>query len=86
MSKAAIGRPPLVTNSQPLEVRPTLEASRLQRKSIRRDVLNVMLEVGSPITIDQLNEHFGSDVRATVMALMRAGWVSKAEPVKEEVS
>lgn len=83
---AAIGRPPLISNDEPLEVRPSPDASRLQRKSTRRDVLNVMLEIGSPVTIDQLNDHFGSDVRATVMALMRAGWVSKAELAKEQGS
>lgn len=83
---AQVGRPPLINNSEPLEVRPAPDATRLQRKSTRRDVLNVMLEVGSPVTIDQLNEHFGSDVRATVMALIRAGWVSKAELDKEQAS
>lgn len=83
---AQVGRPPLINNNEPLEVRPTPDATRLQRKSIRRDVLNVMLEVGCPITIDQLNEHFGSDVRSTVMALVRSGWVSKAELAKEQES
>ena len=83
---AQVGRPPLINNNEPLEVRPSPDASRLQRKSTRRDVLNVMLEVGSPITIDQLNEHFGSDVRPTVMALVRSGWVSKAESAEEQES
>lgn len=83
---APMGRPPLINNNEPLEVRPSPDASRLQRKSTRRDVLNVMLEVGSPVTIDQLNEHFGSDVRSTVMALVRSGWVDKAELVKEQGS
>lgn len=83
---AQVGRPPLINNNEPLEVRPSPDASRLQRKSIRRDVLNVMLEVGSPITIDQLNEHFGSDVRSTVMALVRSGWVDKAELAQEAAS
>ncbi len=76
---AVIGRPPLIRNDEPLEVRPTPEATRLQRKSNRRDVLNVMLEVGAPITIDTLNQHFGKCVRPTVMALVSAGWVSKAK-------
>lgn len=83
---AQVGRPPLINNNEPLEVRPAPDATRLQRKSTRRDVLNVMLEVGSPITIDQLNEHFGSDVRSTVMALVRSGWVDKAELAKEQGS
>lgn len=74
-----VGRPPKVRNDQPLEVRPHAGASRLQSRSSRRDVINVMLQVGAPMTINDLNAHFDTCVRSTVLALLRSGWLAMVE-------
>lgn len=70
-----MGRPTVYHDGAKLCVRPTGQ-SKLQRNSDRRAIVEAMLENGGCMTLGEIDNHFGYDMRPKVIALLRAGWLS----------
>ena len=49
--------------------------SRLQAGSDRRAIVNRIIDAGGSMTLLELDEHFGYDIRNKVVALVRNGWL-----------
>jgi len=57
--------------------------TRLQDKSVRRAIVNLIIDNKGALTIGQINDHFGFDLANRVGALVRSGWLEvKSESVK----
>lgn len=48
---------------------------RLQSKSLRRAIVNMLVDNGGAMRLDALDEAFGFNVRETTQALIRDGWL-----------
>lgn len=49
--------------------------TKLQTGSERRAIVNVIIDKGGSMTLLELDEHFGYDIRPRVAALARSGWL-----------
>lgn len=69
-----LGRPPIYTGSSPVFLSATGK-TKLQTGSDRRAIINVLVDHGGSMTLEELDQHFGFSVRERVFALQRSGWV-----------
>lgn len=53
--------------------------SRLHQGSDRRAIVNLLLESKGRMTLQQIDDHFGYDIRSKVIALIRNGWLEVKE-------
>ena len=68
------GRPAIYTD----DMRAVLHAkgkSKLQEKSERRAIVDLLVSRGGIMSLKDIDAHFGYDIRRTVIALQKAGWV-----------
>lgn len=49
--------------------------SALQEKSERRAIVNFLVDNGGNATLAQIDQHFGFEIRGSVIALARIGWL-----------
>lgn len=77
MSKTK-GRPPIYTGGTKVRLSATGK-SRLQHNSDRRAIVNMLVDHGGVATLDEINEHFGFDIRGRVGALIKSGWLEVVE-------
>jgi hypothetical protein len=47
----------------------------LQKRSLRRQVVQHLIDSGGKATLAQINAHFKVDMRSPVTGLLRAGWL-----------
>lgn len=53
--------------------------TKLQARSERRAIINAIIEAGGTMTLGELDDKFGYDVRSRVMALSAVGWLEVTE-------
>lgn len=78
MTKSTRGRPPIYADG----TRAVLHAkgrTKLQEGSERRAVINLLVSRSGVMTLGDINLHFGYDVRPTVIALAKSGWLDLTE-------
>lgn len=76
--KKKVGRPQLLADNDVVFVTTRDATSKLQVASDRRAIVNRLVEFGGKASIEELNESFGYDVRATVLALVKIKWLAVA--------
>lgn len=69
------GRPPLYDDSTVVCVSGKKARSRLQQDSERRAIINTVVDAGGRLTILQICDRFGYDLRGSIKALIRSGWL-----------
>ena len=69
-----MGRPRKYSGDARVCVRSTGE-TKLQKASDRRAIVDVLIDAGGCMTLDEIDAHFGFDIRDRVLALERAGWL-----------
>ena len=52
---------------------------KLQSNSDRRAVINLLVENGGVMHVEDINKHFGFDISAVIRALIAAGWLEVAK-------
>lgn len=73
-----MGRKELIPSDAKLVLAGAEPQSRLQADSLRRAIVNRVVDTGGVTTIAALDEHFAIETRPTVMALIRTGWLREA--------
>lgn len=73
------GRPPIYEDSTVVSVSGKKARSRLQQDSERRAIINAVVDGGGRMTIAQICEKFGYDLRGSIKALIRSGWLEVVE-------
>lgn len=73
------GRPTSYPDSTRVGVNSSKARSRLQKGSERRAIVDRIIDSGGEMTIGQLCESFGYDLRGKVGALIRVGWLEVSE-------
>ena len=73
-----VGRPPKYTDKTRLRLHTTGQ-SNLQKRSLRRAIVNLMVKNKGVMSLKEIDEHFGFDTRTQAIALLRAGWVQVVE-------
>lgn len=74
------GRPQTYTDDTKVGLStPGASRIRMNKDSDRRAIMNVLIDNGGSLTLEQIDEHFGYDIRRTVLALLRAGWLRVVE-------
>lgn len=53
--------------------------ARLQRNSLRRKIVDAVIEKGGKVTLEELEEELGFDVHQRVKALVKTGWLGVEE-------
>lgn len=76
------GRPPNVEDTDLIVIR-TSGKHKLQAMSDRRAVVNRLVENGGAMTVSELNDSFGFDIRRTIYDLIKAGWLAVDNQVSE---
>jgi hypothetical protein len=69
-----IGRPAVYTDTTKVSLCATGKV-KLQQGSERRAIINLIVEHAGVMTLGEINDHFGYDIRTTVLALQQAGWL-----------
>lgn len=72
-------RPAVYTDATVVAVSAKEASHKLQANSDRRAIVNYLVDSGGRATLKEIDEHFGFDIRKTVLALARAGWLEIAE-------
>lgn len=49
--------------------------AKLQSRSLRRAIVNMLVDNGGSMTLRELDEAFGFDVRDNTQSLIRDGWL-----------
>jgi hypothetical protein len=75
-----VGRPFILEDAAIVFVDSRAAKSRLQDASDRRAVVNRVIDLGGKTTVGALNESFGYDVRAIVLALNKVNWLGVEVP------
>lgn len=70
-----MARPVLYNDDTKVFLRPD-GRRKLQHRSARRAIIDRIIEQGGVMTLGELDEAFGYDVRPKVIALIRAGWLT----------
>lgn len=70
-----VGRPYILEDAAVVYIDSRAARSRLQDASDRRAVINRVIDLGGKTTVGALNESFGYDVRAIVLALNKVNWL-----------
>lgn len=74
-SKNRVGRPFILADHDVVFLSGKDAKSRLQENSDRRAVVNRIIDAGGRATVKDLNDAFGYDVRAIVLALAKVNWL-----------
>lgn len=74
-AKNKVGRPYVLEERDVVFLAGKDAKSKLQTGSDRRAVVNRIVELGGKATIAELNESFGYDIRAIVLALIKIHWL-----------
>ena len=53
--------------------------SKLQESSDRRAIVDLIVDNKGVMTMGEIDEHFGFDIRPKVIALMRSNWLEVVE-------
>lgn len=69
-----MGRPKVYDGSMKVAVQPDGN-SRLQAASDRRAVVQLLVDNGGVMSIDDISAHFKFDMMGVVKALVRSGWL-----------
>lgn len=72
-------RPQLITDDDELVFASCKPRSKLQAASLRRAVVDRIVDAGGSATIRKLNRHFNFETRTVVLSLVRSGWLKKKE-------
>lgn len=70
-----IGRPATYDDFTVVCVSGKETRSKLQRDSERRAIINKVVDAGGRMSIGDLCESFGYDLRGSIKALIRSGWL-----------
>jgi hypothetical protein len=68
------GRPKVYQDDTVVRIN-AISRTKLQEKSDRRAIINYLVEHGGSATLKDIDDHFGFDIRAKVMALVYGGWL-----------
>lgn len=74
-----MARPTTYTDETTLCVCTRKAKSKLQAGSERRAIVNTMVDNGGSMTVAQLCDHFGFDIRNQVRSLLNNGWLEVAK-------
>lgn len=74
-----MGRPATYTDKTKVTVDATGTKSRLNQGTDRRAIVNHLIDVGGTATLQQIDDHFGFEIRPKVIALVKAGWLTVNE-------
>ena len=69
-----MGRNKKYTNETVVRLRPDGK-TKLQIMSERRAIVNLLIEHAGVMTMGAIDEHFGYDIRESVIRLIRSGWL-----------
>lgn len=72
--RATRGRPLVYEPHTKVALRPT-GRSKLQPRSVRKRIVELMIENGGVMTFEHIDRAMGWDCRSVVIALIRAGWL-----------
>jgi hypothetical protein len=75
MSTSSQGRPPTYRDDTKVCLCAKRARTRLQENSERRAVINLLVNNKGALTLEEIDAHFGFDIRETVMTLVRLGWL-----------
>jgi hypothetical protein len=73
-----VARPKTYTDDTKLRLNPN-GTTKLQQASDRRAIVNLLVEHGGTLTLKEIDDHFGFDIRNKALALVRAGWLTVVE-------
>lgn len=74
-----MARPLKYTDATRVHITGRKPESRLQPASDRRAIVNVIIDNQGSMTLKEIDDHFGFDIREKVAALIRAGWLEVSE-------
>jgi len=69
------GRPAVLPDAAVIYITGPNTKTILQSGSDRRALINRIVDLGGRVTVQELNESFGYDVRPLLLALQRQGWL-----------
>lgn len=75
-----MARPAIYTDEKVVAIQTTGAATKLQNASERRAIVNVIIDHGGAMTLKEVDDHFGYDIRNQVISLIRTGWLALREP------
>jgi len=73
MSK--VGRPAIYEDATLLCLHTSNPDGKLQDHSLRRAIVDKIVDAGGKMTIGEINESFNHDVSAGIKFLVRSGWL-----------
>lgn len=73
--KQPIGRPPIYSDTTRVCLCGRNAASKLQEASDRRAIVNYLIDAGGCASVQDINSHFGFDIRKAISDLVRTGWL-----------
>lgn len=74
-AKNKVGRPFTIADQDVVFLAAREAKSKLQESSDRRAIVNRIVDAGGKATVKELNDAFGYDVRATILALIKVRWL-----------
>lgn len=73
-----MGRKPMYQDEDVVVLCARSAETSLRAKSERRAVINALIDAGGRMSLGAIDEHFGYDIRKTVVSLVRDGWLAIA--------
>lgn len=70
-----VGRPPVLADGDVVYITGPSAKTILQNGSERRALINRIVDLGGRVTVKELNDSFGYDVRPLLLTLQRNGWI-----------
>jgi hypothetical protein len=70
-----MARPMMYSNETQVAVTGREARTNLQQNSERRAIINAVIDNRGKMTLGQLDDHFGYDVRSRVISLVKSGWL-----------
>lgn len=73
VKQPVMGRPPIYTDDTKIRLHATGKA-KLQSNSLRRAIVNLLVNNTGVMTLKEIDEHFGFEARNVALSLVRCGW------------
>ena len=70
-----MARPQTYTDTTVVRLSSPKNGSRLNRNSDRRAIMNAIMDAGGRMSLKEIDDIIGFDIRSTVIAMIRQGWL-----------
>lgn len=74
-----MGRPATYDDDTVVSLTGKKAKSKLQQGSDRRAIINLIVDEKGRMTLKEIDDHFGFEIRPKVIALIHAGWLEVPE-------